>query len=275
MKLSTCINVVVLPSLCVLSLRPSSSAGIRSPRPGCLAISCPAVCFSPAPSADTSSAARNVGPRVGGKVDGGKRWARVACLTSKVKGFFLATEGTSGLYGLIKRGARTLWILTLMRTTSPQTPSPPVFTPGSTSVFLIQEGVCFRLNPCAASFPFAFLPLSALTQASSSGSHHAALRASIAYMSCALQVGIPRRKVEHFPLGNSHRRKRPASEKPYSVYFTDIFAPGYSALKLNIPASPSLARKRLSGNELKLRRIRFWRPLVVNWSAGQTLILAQ
>lgn len=139
-----------------------------------------------------------------------------ACLTSKIGGGFFAKEGTSGLYGLVKRGARTLWILTLMRTTP--TPTPTVFTPGNTSVFLIQESVCLRLNQRATNFPFAFPPLGSRTQASSSGSHHAALRASIAYMSCALQVGIPRRKVEHFPLGNSHHRKRPASEKPYSAY---------------------------------------------------------
>lgn len=46
-----------------------------------------------------------------------------ACLTSKIGGYF-RTEGTSGLYGLIKRGARTLWMLTLMRIDPPQPSNP-------------------------------------------------------------------------------------------------------------------------------------------------------
>lgn len=107
----------------------------------------------------------------------------------------------------------------------PRPHTPTVFTPGNTSMFLIQESVCLRFNPRATNFPFAFPPLGPQTRASSSGSHHAVLRASIAHMSCALQVGIPRRKVEHFPLGNSHRRKRPASEKAAFCAFTDAFAP--------------------------------------------------
>lgn len=196
-----------------------------------------------------------------------------ACLTSKIGGVFFAKEGTSGLYGLVKRGARTLWILTLMRTTP--TPPPTVFTPGNTSVFLIQESVCLRLNQRATNFPFAFPPLGSRTQASSSGSHHAALRASIAYMSCALQVGIPRRESGALSPRKLSSSEKTCERKAVFCVFTDIFAPRYSALKLNFPASPSLARKRLSGNELKLRRICFCRPLVVNWSAGQTLILAR
>lgn len=90
-----------------------------------------------------------------------------ACLTSKIGWvfFFFAKEDTSGLYGLIKRGAHTLWILTLMRTLHPTpTPlaggrgllTPAVFTPGNTSVFHIQESVCFSLNLCATNVPFFF-----------------------------------------------------------------------------------------------------------------------
>lgn len=168
----------------------------------------PLCIFCSMPSVDTSSAVKD-----GGKVDGGNWWAdvRPAMRVShqRLVGFF-ATEGTSGLHGLIKRGAHTLWMLTLMSIDPPNAPTnpetPAVFTPGNTSVFLIQESVCLSLNLCATNFPFSFS-----YAASSSGSHHAVLRASIAYMSCALQVGIPRRKVEHFPLGNSHHRKRPAS----------------------------------------------------------------
>lgn len=121
-------------------------------------------------------------------------------------------------------------------------------------------------------------------------------RPSAARLTCAgLVLGLPSRCVKSFnclhelrPAGGNPSsesgalspRKLSSSEKTCerkAVFcaFTDIFAPRYSALKLNFPASPSLARKRLSGNELKLRRICFCRPLVVNWSAGQTLILAR
>lgn len=48
-----------------------------------------------------------------------------ACLTSKIGGV-VAREGTSGLHGLIKRGARTLWMLTLMSIDPPpHQPSDP------------------------------------------------------------------------------------------------------------------------------------------------------
>lgn len=46
--------------------------------------------------------------------------------------------------------------------TNPQTPS--VFTPGNTSVFLIQESVCLSLNLCATNFPFSFPLLGSRTQ---------------------------------------------------------------------------------------------------------------
>lgn len=132
-----------------------------------------------------------------------------ACLTSKIGGFFcngghIWTSWTHQEGRTYAVDAHTDERRPPHTSTNPETPA--VFTPGNTSVFLIQESVCLSLNLCATNFPFSFS-----YAASSSGFHHAVLRASIAYMSCALEVGIPRRKVEHFPLGNSHHGKRPAS----------------------------------------------------------------
>lgn len=123
-----------------------------------------------------------------------------ACLTSKIH--FL---------GVVKGGWHiwTLWthqaaIYIHCRYTVMKTP-PTMFTRRNTSV-LNPEKCLSSFNPCVPNFSLSASTTEGATAAlqtcasSSSDSHQAVLRASIAYMSCALRVGIPCWKVEHFPL---------------------------------------------------------------------------
>lgn len=148
-----------------------------------------------------------------GETDG-QMWG-LRCV-SHIKDSFLGScwgGGTSGLYVLIKQPyiytVDTHWWrplrLCLHRDTSVLNP----------------EKCLSSFNPCVPNFSLSASTTEGAAAAqqtcasSSSDSHQAVLRASIAYMSCALRVGIPCWKVEHFPLPfflfKHSSRKRPGS----------------------------------------------------------------
>lgn len=175
---------------------------------------------------------------VGGKVERlmDRCEACDACLTSKIH-FFGVVKGEGHIWTLWTHQAA---IYIHCRYTLMKTP-PTVFTRRNTSV-LNPEKRLSSLNPCV---PNCSLSASAAEGASaaqrtcassSSDSHQAVLRAAIAYMSCALRVGIPclagRSRTLSSPLFsslNTHLGKDPGAKSHIlcidGVYFCS-YVPG-------------------------------------------------